>query len=95
LEGLEETLTVQRLHLPPQLCRSLSTTNIIENCFSQLAHQTRRVKRWDGPRMILRWSASALWRIEKNFRRLKGCEQLKELEKILRDIETAAKLKIA
>jgi transposase-like protein len=95
LEGLEETLTVQRLNLSPTLCRSLSSTNLIENCFSQVAHRTRQVKRWDGPKMILRWTAAALLRTEKTFRRLNGCEQLKELEKSLLTIPTASTLKAA
>jgi transposase-like protein len=95
LEGLEETLTVQRLKLSPKLCRSLSSTNLIENCFSQVAHRTRQVKRWDGPRMILRWTAAALLRAEKNFRRLNGCEQLKDLEKSLLAINVTSTLKAA
>jgi transposase-like protein len=93
LEGLEETLTVQRLNIHHTLCRSLSNTNLIENCFSQVAHQTRRVKRWNGPRMILRWTATALLGAEKNFRRLNGCEQLKDLEKSLRTMQTTSTLK--
>jgi transposase-like protein len=93
LEGLEETLTLQRLQLAPKLCRSLCSTNLIENCFSQVAHRTRQVKRWDGPRMILRWTATALLRAEKSFRRLNGCELLKDLEKSLRNIAAASTLK--
>ncbi len=84
-EGLEETLTVQRLDLGPTLSRSLSNTNLMEGCFAQAAHRTRRVKHWVGGPMILRWSASALLAAEKKFKRLNGCEQLKELEKILRE----------
>jgi putative transposase len=95
LEGLAETLTVQRLGIRHTLCRSLSNTNLIENCFSQAAHRTRQVKRWDGPRMILRWTAAALLQAEKNFRRIKGCEQLKDLEKVLRQLETTSTLKAA
>lgn len=95
LEGLEETLTVQNLHLPPALCRILSNTNLIENCFSQAAHRTRQVKRWDGPRMILRWTAAALLSAEKNFRRIKGCEQLNLLEKTLHELQTTSTLKAA
>jgi transposase-like protein len=95
LEGLEETLTVQKLQLAPHLCRILSSTNLIENCFSQAAHRTRRVKRWDGPRMILRWTAAALLAAEKKFRRLKNCEQLKDLEKVLHELQTASTLKAA
>jgi putative transposase len=85
LEGLEETLTVQKLGLPPGLCRIFANTNLIENCFSQAAHRTHQVKRWNGPRMIMRWTAAALLAAEKNFRRIKGCEQLSLLEKILHE----------
>ena len=95
LEGLAETLTVQNLNLPPMLCRILSNTNLIENCFSQAAHRTRQVKRWDGPKMILRWTAAALLAAEKNFRRIKGCEQLSLLEKVLHEPETSSTLKAA
>jgi transposase-like protein len=95
LEGLEETLTVQNLKLPPSLCRILSHTNLMENCFSQAAHRTHQVKRWDGPKMILRWTAAALLAAEKNFRRIKGCEQLSLLEKALHEQETSSTLKAA
>jgi putative transposase len=95
LEGLEETLTVQRLNIHHTLCRTLSNTNLIENCFAQVAYKTGRVKRWDGPRMILRWTAAALLRAEKNFRRIRGCEQLPDLEKALHDLETSSTLKAA
>ena len=95
LEGLEETLTVQRLGIHHKLCRSLSNTNLIENCFSQVAYRARRVKRWHGPTMILRWTASTLLLAEKNFRRINGCEQLKDLEKSLRSSQSASNLKAA
>jgi len=95
LEGLEETLTVQKLGIRHTLCRSLSNTNIMENCFSQAAQRTRRVKRWTEPKMILRWTAAALLWAERNFRRIKGCEQLKDLEKVLRKLEATSTLKAA
>lgn len=95
LEGLEETLTVQKLGIRHTLCRSLSNTNIIENCFSQAAQRTHRVKRWDGPKMVLRWTAAALLTAEKNFRRIRGCEQLKDLEKVLRMPQTTLTLQAA
>ncbi len=95
LEGLEETLTVQKLGIGHTLCRSLSNTNLMENCFSLAAHRTRRVKRWDGGHMILRWRAAALLAAEKNFRRIRGCEQLKDLAKVLRELQTAPTLKAA
>jgi len=93
LEGLEETLTVQKLQLAPELCRILANTNLMENCFSQAAHYMRRVKRWDGPKMILRWAAAALLKAEKQFRRIKGCEQLPHLEKSLREANLNSTLK--
>jgi transposase-like protein len=95
LEGLAETLTVQRLGIGHTLGRSLSNTNLIESCFAQAAHRTRRVKRWDGPKMILRWTAAALLAGEKNFRRLNGCEQLNDLEKVLRELPSTSTLKAA
>ena len=94
-EGLEETLTVQRLGIRHTLCRTLSNTNLIENCFATAAYRTGRVKRWDGPRMILRWTAAALLWAEKKFRRINGCEQLEHLQKVLHQLETTPTLKIA
>jgi transposase-like protein len=87
-EGLEETLTVQRLKLRRELVRVLSNTNVIENCFSQVAHRTRRVKQWQSPHMILRWAATTLLWAERHFRRIKGCSHLHALEKSLRALET-------
>jgi len=95
LEGLEETLTIQKLNLPPGLCRIFCNTNLIENCFSQAAHRTHQVKRWNGPRMIMRWTAAALLAAEKNFRRIKGCEQLTLLEKILHEQHSTPTLNAA
>ena len=94
-EGLEETLTVQRLKLQHELVRVFTNTNVIENCFSQVSHQTRRVKRWHNPQMILRWAATSLLWAERNFRRIKGCNHLDALEKTLRDLETNPTLKAA
>jgi len=94
-EGLEETLTIQRLHLHHDLARVLSNTNIIENCFSQVAHRARRVKRWNGPLMILRWTASSLLQAEKHFRRIEGCDHMQELEKNLHRPQNPATLKAA
>lgn len=94
-EGLEETLTVQRLNLHHDLSRVLSNTNIIENCFSQVAHRVRRVKRWKDPQMILRWTASSLLWAEKRFRRIAGCDHIQELEKNLRRLTTSTTIKAA
>jgi hypothetical protein len=34
-EGLEETLTVHRLHVPQQLRMTLASTNVIESAFAE------------------------------------------------------------
>jgi putative transposase len=57
-EGLEETLTVNRLGLPPTLLRSFSSTNLIESLFSRTEQWTSRVKHWINSDMVLRWGGS-------------------------------------
>lgn len=71
-EGLEETLTLPQLGINELLRASLSSTNLIESCFSRTADWTRRVKRWRHGKMVLRWGAAALRVAEAGFRRIKG-----------------------
>lgn len=71
-EGLDETLTVMGLGLPRTLERSFSTTNPIENLNDRLRTVARRVKRWRGGEMILRWTAAGVLEAQRGFRRLKG-----------------------
>jgi len=71
-EGLDETLTVMGLGLPETLERMLSVTNAIENLFGTVRVVSRRVKRWRGGKMILRWSATGLLEAEKGFRKIRG-----------------------
>jgi len=54
-EGLEETLTVHRLHIPFQLRKSLASTNIIESAFSIVERVCSNVKRWHGGDQRERW----------------------------------------
>lgn len=75
-EGLDEMFTVNRLGLSPALCRSLVTTNIIENPNSSVRMRTRRVSRWRDGEMVKRWAAAAFLHAEKNFRRLMGYRDL-------------------
>ncbi len=59
-EGMEETLTVHRLHVPIQLRKTLACTNVIESAFSIVERVCRNVKRWhDGDRRE-RWVGSGL-----------------------------------
>lgn len=71
-EGLDETLTVMRMDLPPTLARTLSTTNPIEFINARIRKTTHNVDRWDGGQMVLRWLAVALREAAKTFRKLRG-----------------------
>jgi len=82
-EGLEETLTLHRLGVFPELGISFKTTNLIENVMSQLARKTHRVSRWRTSDQKLRWCAATLLQIEPRFRRVKGCAKLSLLQKAL------------
>ena len=83
-EGLEETLTVHRLHIPAQLRKSLASTNIIESAFSIVERVCSNVKRWHGGDQRERWVDSGLLVAEKQFRRIQGCKQIPIL---LRELE--------
>lgn len=75
-EGLEETLTMHRLHVPPQLRKSLSSTNVIESAFSIVERVCANVKRWHGGDQRERWVGSGLLVAEKQFRRIQGHKQI-------------------
>src|SRR2546428_7255187 len=70
-EGLEETLTVLKLGLPPALRRFFATTHCIENLIVTLAHFTRNIKRGRDGDMRRRWIGLGLLRAAERFRRIK------------------------
>ncbi|MQA92738.1 MAG: IS256 family transposase [Gemmatimonas sp.] len=79
-EGLEELLTVKRLALGDrQLERMLSSTNLIENLIGQARDCSRRVKRWQGGLMMLRWTAAGVLEAERHFRRIMGYKAMQTL----------------
>ena len=78
-EGLDETLTVLRLNLPPTLRRTFATTNAIENLNGTLRRVIRNVKRWQGETMIQRWVALGIAEAQRGFRRVKGHGQMNVL----------------
>lgn len=84
-EGLDETLTVKRLGLPKLLERQLSTTNAIENLMGSVRMLSRRVKRWRGGRMILRWTVTAVADAAQRFRRVTGARE--GMTKLLRALD--------
>jgi len=71
-EGLEETLTLQRLNVPVELWKTLRSTNVIESAFSIVRVVCRNVKRWRAGNQIERWVGSGLLVAEKQFRRIDG-----------------------
>ena len=75
-EGLEETLTLHRLGLWPQLKLSFTTTNCIESLNSMVGQLTRNVKRWKNSNQRYRWLGTALLDIEPRLRRIKGFRSL-------------------
>jgi len=83
-EGMEETLTVHRLHLPMQLRKTMASTNVIESAFSIVEQVCKNVKRWHGGDQRERWVGSGLMVAEKQFRRITGYKLIpvliKELE---------------
>jgi transposase-like protein len=75
-EGLEETLTVLKLGLPPTLRRFFATTNCIENLIGTLRHVSRNVKRWRAGDMRRRWLGLGLLRAAERFHRIKHHAEL-------------------
>jgi transposase-like protein len=83
-EGMEETLTVHRLHLPIQLRKTMASTNVIESAFSIVERVCRNVKRWHGGDQRERWVGSGLLVAEKQFRRITG---YKRIPALIRELE--------
>jgi putative transposase len=71
-EGLDETLTVLRLGVPPTLARTLRSTNTIESMISVCREHAGNVKRWRDGQMALRWCAAGMIEAGRQFRRVNG-----------------------
>jgi len=71
-EGLDETLTLQRLGVTGALYRTLRSTNAIENLNGLVGHFVRHVRRWRDGRMLVRWIAAGLQEARRSFRRVRG-----------------------
>jgi len=71
-EGLDQTLTVLRLDLPPTLARTLRSNNAVESMISICRDHARNVKRWRGGQMALRWCAAGMVEASIQFRRING-----------------------
>jgi transposase-like protein len=84
-EGLEETLTLHRLGMMPELRKSFRTTNCIESINSMAKELTRNVKRWRNSKQRHRWLASALLDIQPRLNRVSGHKHLPMLRVALRN----------
>lgn len=75
-EGLDETLTLQRLGIDGQLWRMLASTNPIESMIEIVRATSRNVKRWQSGDMCLRWTAAGMLEAERQFRKIIGYKHL-------------------
>lgn len=82
-EGLDETLTVLRLGVPPTLARTLRSTNAIESMISIRRDHAGNVKHWRDGKMALRWCAAGMLEAGKQFRRVNGHQHLPDLRAAL------------
>lgn len=95
-EGLEESLTVQRLGLSKELRKSLKTTNIIESVFAMVGQKTDKVDYWRNSNQKQRWVATALLDIEPRLNRISGYRQLKNLRNAMQsELKTRGKETVA
>jgi transposase-like protein len=82
-EGLEDTLTVNRLGITGSLLKTVDSTNPVESMIEIVRDHSRRVKRWSSGEMALRWAAAGMLAAEAQFRRVKGFRQLPALARAL------------
>ena len=82
-EGLEDTLTVLRLDVPPTLARTLRSTNCVESMIEICRDHSRNVKRWRDGQMALRWCAAGMVQAGTQFRRVNGHLHLRALRTAL------------
>jgi len=78
-EGLEETLTLQRLAVRGSLKQTLASTNPCESMIECVRRTSRNVKRWQSGDMALRWTAAGMLEAERQFRRIIGYRDLAKL----------------
>ena len=92
-EGLEETITINRLGITGTLAKTLATTNPMESTIDIVRSHAANVKNWNADRrsardghtadMRLRWAAAGMLAAEAQYRRVKGYRQLPVLATLL------------
>ena len=78
-EGIDETLTVNRLNIHGLLRSSLTSTNMMESANSVAAGIVRKITKWRDGEMLLRHMAAAFLEAERGFRRIKGYKHIPSL----------------
>ena len=78
-EGFEDTLTLHRLGLFPELGVSFKTTNCIESLMALLSRYTDKVDYWRNSSQKHRWVATALLEIEPGLRKVRGYKEAMEV----------------
>jgi putative transposase len=78
-EGMQETLTLNRLEVTGLLRKSLRTTNIIESAFSSVRRYMGRVSSFQDEFQRELWITRSLLETQKHFRILRGHRQLRKL----------------
>lgn len=90
-EGLEETVTLQRLGASERLAKTLGSTNPIESMIEVVRRIQRNVKSWQGGDMRKRWTAAGMLEAERQFRRIIGHRDLADLAvAVEREVAAAA-----
>jgi len=92
-EGIEDTLTLHRLHVVVELGVGCKTTSLIESVMARVDAKTRRVARCRSRDQKQRWCAATLLQLEPRFRRVKGANHLPLLQAAIRpklSVHTAA-----
>ncbi|GJQ33926.1 MAG: hypothetical protein HBSAPP04_27650 [Ignavibacteriaceae bacterium] len=84
-EGLEETLTLNKLGLIKYFRQSLSTTNCIENVNRLIQQKTGKIKHWVNGKQVERWMALSLLDIETRLRKIQNYKHLNLLQQKLKE----------
>jgi transposase-like protein len=79
-EGLEETLTLHRLNIPPALRISFASTNPIESLNAELDRRLKKVKRYAHSSQKQRWVAVSLAEQETHLRKIRNHTQIRLLQ---------------
>jgi transposase-like protein len=75
-EGLEETLTANRLKIHGLLRTSLTSTNMMESANSTASGIVKRISKWRDGEMLLKHMAAAFLEAERGFRRVRGYKHI-------------------